>query len=97
MPSANPGPPPSGGIFLLNSNQYAWLAKALEYTMSTISDLATKVTEFDGKVDALIAAYNAAKDNPGTHLSPEDQAALDSAVQALSTEETAVDTANPPA
>lgn len=65
--------------------------------MSSISDLATAVSGLDAKVDALIAAYNNAKNNPATHLDAADQTALDAAVSALSSESGAVDTANPPA
>lgn len=88
--------------------QLAWIVSTLhaehqailntqEQTMSAIADLVSHVTSLDSKVDALIAALAAAKANPATHLTPEDQAALDGAVAALTNEESAVDTANPPA
>ena len=80
--------------------------------MATIADLVTadaalaaEVAAIKTSVDTLIAAYEAAVNNPATHLSTEDQAALDAAVAdvtaqtaTLSTEQAAADAAdNPPA
>jgi hypothetical protein len=72
------------------------LTGALEGLMATIADLTAAVQQIDVKVDALIAAYEAAKNNPDTHFSAADQAALDAAVGGLQSELDQVDTANPP-
>src|SRR6266704_154026 len=59
--------------------------------MSAIADLTAAVAATDAKVDALIAAYTAARNNPNTTFTPADQAALDAAVSALTAEGAAVD------
>lgn len=72
------------------------LTQAMETMMSSIADLTASVATEDAKVEALIAAYTAAKNNPNTTLDAADQAALDAAVAALGAEGAAIDTANPP-